>query len=132
MFTARELEAALISKVGETEEDDGWEWYETVTGLNGFYHLLAGTGRDSTNMVGLEKTGNVVNVPGLGEFTFVEATEDNFDTYEKSWDNHLVFQFNGKTYRVHGRLDSHDGGIWDGRLQEVEPVEKVITVWRTV
>ena len=132
-FTARDVERELTRVVGESTEEDGWEWYEEYTGLNGFYHLLANTGSGSNNCVAaletVRKNGNSVTVDGVGTFTLVQYSEENFDTYEKSWDNFLVFEFENRYFRVKGYLDSHAGGLWDGRLHEVEPVEKTITVW---
>ena len=128
------LEQALLSAVGETQEDYGYEWYEQYTGLNGFYHLLSGVDVSTDNLVEGAKvvTDGVVEVDGLGTFKRVDVFESNFDTYEKSWDNFLVFEFNGHLYRVQGSLDSHMGGIWDGRLEEVEPVEVKKTEYRRI
>lgn len=132
-FTALDLERALTDAVGVSNEEDGYEWYEEYTGLNGFYHLLAGTGHGTANRVGelttVHKNGDSVTVDGLGVFSLMKYSEENFDTYEKSWDNFLVFEFEGRYFRVQGWLDSHAGGVWDGSLHEVRPVEKTITVW---
>lgn len=95
--------------------------------------MLADTGAGSDNRVAalnnVSKAGDSVIVDGIGVFNLIQYSEENFDTYEKSWDNFLVFEFENRYFRVQGYLDSHAGGLWDGRLHEVEPVEKTITVW---
>lgn len=131
-MNAYELEQALVSALGECTDNPYNEWWSEYTGPNGFYHLLAGTGWDVRIQPDFVKNGDTVTVPGLGDFTFVEIMNENLDTYEQSWDTVLVFEFGGKHYRVHGRLDSHQGGVYEGRLQEVVPVEKTITVWEKI
>lgn len=129
-----ELECALIAAVGETQEEPYYEYYPKYTGLNGFYHLLAGVdyGYASNDVNANKIEDGVVEVDGLGTFKRVEVYEANFDTYQKSWDNFLVFEFQGSLYRVEGHLDSHMGGVWDGRLEEVEPVEVTKTEYRSI
>lgn len=129
-MNAFELEQALVKAVGDTKEDAYEEWWSEYTGLNGFYHLLAGEDNYTTNKVNAKKVSDgVVEVKGLGIFRRVETLIENFDTYEPTWDNVLIFEHDGKTYRVEGHLDSHNGGVWNGRLEEVKPVEKTVTVW---
>ncbi len=133
-MSPKQIERALEEILGETEEESGHDYYEEYTGINGFYHLLANSGGYAVDQVKLElpkKDGGLL-VEGLGVFTKVEKTEENFSTYEKSWDDFLVFEFGGRTFRIQGHLDSYDGGVWDGMLHEVTPVYKQIRVWERV
>lgn len=133
-MNAQVLESALIAALGETQEDKWSEWWDTYTGLNAFYHLLADVEYEYTELHTDAKkiADGVVEVNGLGVFERVEVYEDNFDTYERTCDNFLVFKFQGHTYRVEGHLDSHMGGVWDGRLEEVEPVEVTKIEYRSI
>jgi hypothetical protein len=131
---AQELEQALIDATGEWDDDRYDEYWEEYTGINGFYHLLAGTDHNTENNVtGAERVSDgLVEVDGLGTFTRVETLETNFDTYEKSWDNFLVFKHKDELFRVQGYLDSWGQGAWDGRLEKVEPVEVTKIEYRRV
>lgn len=137
--TPRVLENALVDVLGNISKSE-YDYYDEYTGLNGFYHLLAGTGPDVTNKTAdnASVSGNYrqgVRVDGVGFFEKIESGEENFDTHEKTWDNFLVFRFtphnaDAQYFRITGSLDSWDGGAWDGRLTEVQSAQKTITYWK--
>lgn len=41
----------------------------------------------------------------------------------------VVFEVDGKHYKATGYYSSYDGYEWDGRVREVTPTTKTITVW---
>lgn len=134
-MNARELQDALDKVLGECTDDTWSEWWDEYTGANALYHVLNDTGHDARygkkdNEL-LTKNGDTVTVKGLGDFTKMEMFTENWDAYEQMCDTVLVFEFNGSYFRVDGRLDSHQGGVY-GDLQEVVPAEKTIQVWERV
>ncbi len=44
----------------------------------------------------------------------------------------VIVRIGDQLFRKHGHYASHDGEYWEGALEEVEPVEKAITVYETV
>ena len=133
-MTARKLEQKLEEILGSNEENYG-DYYNDYSGLNGFYHTLAGTDlnySEKTQEYDTSKVNGkvVINVPGLGNFTAIDKITE-FMAESGDADSEVVFLYNGEHYRKQGYLDSYEGGYWDGRLEKVRPVEKTIIVWET-
>lgn len=139
-MTARQLETALEEVLGENEEDGG-DYYSDYSGLNGFYHRLAGTYDssaysaekvdDEEKYTISDSHGLVLTVPALGVFEAVEKNTE-YEAETGDADVKVVFKFNGRYFQKQGNLDSYEGGYFDGRLTEVKPVERLVTFWESV
>lgn len=75
-------------------------------------------------------------VPGLGTATVLEVetgkgrgTVVDPDYYaDPVWNNWVIFELQGRYFRLNGKYDSWDGS-GPSDLEEVEKIEKTITVW---
>lgn len=134
-----QLEAALREILGDSGPDT--ECYSDYTGLNGFYHVLAGTYNNGYSKkvdeeplykVNTDEDGRVViTIPGLGDFVAIEHSVE-FMAKTGDADSNIVFALNNRYFRKQGYLDSYEGGYWDGRLEEVRPVDRTVTFWESI
>lgn len=142
----KELEIAITGVVGEMTEQEKegsgyYDYYDEYAGLNLFYHVLAGTGShliapNDEMPFELSSHSPYTIKLAFGTFERIEKTEK----YDESGDldEELVFKFSyvdGSDpvyYRKYGALDSWEGGVWDGGLEEVKQVEKTIKVWEKI
>jgi hypothetical protein len=77
-----------------------------------------------------------VEIPGLGKIEFAEA-----DTGGEGHGEYISMVFKitmadcadtVRHFRKEGWYASHDGSYWDGDFAEVEPYEKLVTLYRPV
>lgn len=80
--------------------------------------------------------GTEIDVLGFGVFEVVEsAVGKEGNVYAGNgcnvWQNYIILKQGDDYYRLNGEYDSWDPQGWDGKVEEVEQREKVITVWET-
>lgn len=133
-MNARDLERKLVEILGEGEEE-GEEYYDEYTGINAFYHILANAAPYPDYLKWddekFPRGGESITIPGLGVFKAVDYKVE-FMAESGDADANVIFEFEGNFYQKHGYLDSYEGGVWDGMLTQVKPVEKTITVWESL
>jgi hypothetical protein len=77
--------------------------------------------------------GDTVTLDGIGTLVGIEDHGGGEGDGEARWIIFKVTDAEGgeRVFRKNGSYYSHYGTEWDGRLEEVHPVDKLVTVWET-